>query len=422
MKTAISQRLGPAGSDLAVVLGVSWLARAAFWLVFPNVHSNDVTHWLIVLDVLHAGRNPYETGLLNWPPLWLVVIVSVDAVADFLHVSFLTALRGLLILVESTLVVALYRVLVTAGASRVAVRRALLAGIALNPVAILLICQHGNSDVIVGLFVVLTVGALLAHARSRDVLAWLGGCLFLGLGVLAKTVPVILAPILAPGARVASSIGRALGCVLFLGPAALGMSVIFVLGPGDVLEHVIRYRSEEGRFGISGLLYLFGLSNVLAALKSAWAFAILAVVVLLWRRLFRHPPLEPERLLLLAALLLMIPPVLGPGYAPQYAYWFLPVLVGTYVLLDHEWRTLLRLGYVIAGLTFLWEYAVLPHYGQFAYRFAPDSNWLIDLSDFALPAGMQTLIRLPLFLVLILIIVQGLRRLATSRNELGRAM
>lgn len=136
------------------MLGVSWLVRAAFSIVFEDAHSNDVTHWLVVIDVLDAGGNPYETGLLNWPPLWLVVIAAIDAAADFLHVSFLTALRGFLILVESVLVVALYHVLVAAGASRVAVRRALLIGIAVNPVAILLICQHGNSDVIVGLFVV----------------------------------------------------------------------------------------------------------------------------------------------------------------------------------------------------------------------------------------------------------------------------
>jgi 4-amino-4-deoxy-L-arabinose transferase-like glycosyltransferase len=66
------------------------------------------------------------------------------------------------------------------------VRQALLVGVALNPMAILLVCQHGNSDVHVGLFVTLALAALVVYRRSRDVLVWLGACLFLGLGVLAK--------------------------------------------------------------------------------------------------------------------------------------------------------------------------------------------------------------------------------------------
>ena len=141
---------------------------------------------------------------MNWPPLWLVVIVALDALADLVSVAFWSVLRVYLALVESGLVVALYATLVAAGADRRAVRRALVVGIALNPVAIILVCQHGNSDVQVGLLVTLAVAALAAHRRSRDVAAWLGGCLLLGLGVLAKTVPLVLAPLLAPGARSAS--------------------------------------------------------------------------------------------------------------------------------------------------------------------------------------------------------------------------
>ena len=100
-----------------------------------------------------------------------------------------------LVLIEAVLVVTIYLTLASYGAGRAAVRRALLVGIALNPVAIILVCQHGNSDVQVGLLVTLAVAALGAHHRSRDIAAWLGGCLFLGLGVLAKTVPLVLAPL-----------------------------------------------------------------------------------------------------------------------------------------------------------------------------------------------------------------------------------
>jgi len=146
--------------DLGVVLGAAWLARVAFVVAIGDAHSLDVDFWRTALAALDQGRNPYETGVLNWPPLWLVVIAAVDAVAGFLGVAFWTALRVYLVLVESALVVTLYVTLLSFGADRAAVRRALLVGIALNPVAIILVCQHGNSDVQVGLLVTLAVAAL----------------------------------------------------------------------------------------------------------------------------------------------------------------------------------------------------------------------------------------------------------------------
>jgi hypothetical protein len=195
------------------------------------------------------------------------------------------------------------------------------------------------------------------------------------------------------------------------------LSVIFVLTPSGVTEHVIKYRSEAGRFGITGFLFLFDGRDALPVLRWTWVIAVIVVVVLLWRRLSREPPLGPERLFLVVAVLLLSVPVLGPGYAPQYAYWFLPAFIGTYVLLDHEWRTLLRLGYVIAAVTYVWEYAILPPYGQFVERFASGSSWLTDVSDAADTAGMKTLVRLPLFLVALLIIGEGVRRLARDPAE-----
>ena len=240
--------------DIAIVLAVSWVARAVFVAAIGDHHSLDVEFWRIALDAQEEGRNPYETGRLNWPPLWLMVIVALDHAASAVDVSFLSALRLYLVLVESAMVVALYLTLVRAGARRDAVRRALLFGIALNPIAILLVCQHGNSDVQVGLLVILAVAALLAHGRSRDVVFWLIGCLLLGIGVLAKTVPLILAPVLAPGARLASTAGRVLGATLLLGPAVLGVGVILALAPRAVWDHVIGYRSTQGYFGVSGIL------------------------------------------------------------------------------------------------------------------------------------------------------------------------
>lgn len=423
----------PGARDLVIVLATSWLARAGFVALVGDAHSVDVEYWRSALEYLDAGRNPYETGVLNWPPLWLVVIASLDSAADhldlsFLAVSFLAVLRVYLVLVESALVVTLYLTLVSAGAPRAAVRRALLVGIALDPVAIVLVCQHGNSDVQVGLLVTLAVAALLAHRRSRDVVHWLIACLLLGVGVLAKTVPLVLVPVLAPGARLASTAGKALGATLLVGPAALGMAVILALSPQAVVDHVLRYRSTRGFFGVSGFLdehFLGDLSGKVASVTGidarAWyttVFTIVVVVLVAWlgRRLWREPPLGPERLFLLVAVVLMAIVALGPGYGPQYAYWFLPALVATYVLLDERWRRLLVVAYAIAALTYAVEYAFVPWLGSYASAIAGDDDWITRTSDYLDDPQRLTLFRIPLFAVYLVVLAAGIARLARPRG------
>ena len=73
------------------------------------------------------------------------MIEAVDSLAGLLGVAFWTALRVYLVLIESVLIVTFYLTLLSYGAGRAAVRRALLVGIALNPVAIILVCQHGTA-------------------------------------------------------------------------------------------------------------------------------------------------------------------------------------------------------------------------------------------------------------------------------------
>jgi hypothetical protein len=456
--------------DLAVVLAASWLARIVFVAAIGDAHSLDVDYWRGALSAQDEGTNPYETGVLNWPPLWLMVIVALDYAANVVGIGFLAALRLYLVAVESALVVALYLTLLSSGAERRAVRRVLLVGIALNPVAIILVCQHGNSDVQVGLFVTLAVAALAAHRRSRDVVMWLVGCLFLGLGVLAKTAPLVLAPLLAPGARLAKNSGRALGAVLFLGPAALGVGVILALEPSAVWDHVIGYRSTRGFFGLYGMVTEFAVYDVrfslvsvvaigvLAAIGALWrrwspvtpraafllaagglvvavlwlvemldrlasvdararygsAFTLAVVVGVVWlfRRLWSEDPPSPSRLFLLVSVIFMLVVAFGTGYGAHYAYWFMPALVGTYVLLDNAWRRLLRVAYVIAGLTYAIEYAFVPFLGSWAVAVFGTSEWMVDVADYLSTPNRWVIFRLPLFVVYLVVIAEGVSRLA----------
>ena len=62
---------------------------------------------------------------------------------------------------------------------------------------------------------------------------------------------------------------------------------------------------------------------------------------------------------LLAGLLLAAIPVLGPGYGPQYAYWYVRRCSRATLLLDDGWRRILRAFYAVAAVTYVVEYALL---------------------------------------------------------------
>jgi hypothetical protein len=303
--------------------------------------------------------------------------------------------------------------LLTRFAPRRDVRRVLLVGISLNPIAILFVCQHENIDVFVGLFVALGLWALLAYDEDADPVPWLAACLAFGLGVFTKTIPLVLAPLLAPGARAASKLGRTLGLALFLGPVLLSLSVVFVLAPHGVADNVFRYRSIRGYFGVTGLLgiaHADGLSRLYERLFTVvLAAGVVLLFVVLWRR-----GLDASRTVLATALLLAAVPALGPGYAPQYAYWFMPALIVSYLLFDDGWRAIVRACYAVAAVTYIVEYALFKALGSFLVAFFDGSDSLRELSDRVSTPSAQTLIRLPLLAAFLVLLVAGSRRLQTA--------
>ena len=138
---------------------------------------------------------------------------------------------------------------------------------------------------------------------------------------------------------------------------------------------------------------------------------MLALVVWLARRLWREPPLPADRLFLLVAVILMTIVALGPGYGPQYAYWFLPALVATYVLLDAAWRWLLLGTYAIAAITYAVEYAFVPWLGAYASAIVGHSNRVTRISDYLGDPQHLTLLRAPLFAAYVVLVAAGIARL-----------
>jgi hypothetical protein len=269
-------------------------------------------------------------------------------------------------------------------------------GMALNPVCILQVCQHGNFDVLVGLWVALTLLMLLRFGDTQSETDWLCACLFLGLGVLTKTTPFILLPVLLAGTSGLSLRCRILGAVLALLPAALGLSILFALDPGGIWHKVVLYRSESGVFGISGILSIWGASGALALYGKVFPWVLLTLWASLVLRAPRWQEPAADRRMALSALLLIIIPALGPGYGPQYIYWFLPLLLILAVSPARGVRWMTRAFLITAAITYLVEYALNPVLGASLVA-ATGSDSLHQAGACLRMPASQTLLRLPLF-------------------------
>jgi hypothetical protein len=398
--------------DLAVILGVLIAARFLFLLLVPfEAVSSDMRAWSRVAGELTRGNNPYlTTTRLNWPPFWMQILFAVAKLNQWTGIHVFTLIRGLILLVECAVAVVLYHGLRTFGGT-LDPRRLLLVAVSLNPVCILLTAQHGNFDLFVGLWILLFVAFLVAFHRSGEALDWLYACLFLGLGILTKTVPLVLVPLLAHRARGLGSRTLCLGATLVLAPVTLGMSVIYALGPEAVMERVIGYSSFHGYFGITGLIAL-AKGGPDAQRVHFWIFlsALLLAMASAARHLWISRRVEEGELILLAALFTVGVPTLGSGYGPQYIWWFAPLLIVLYARGDRLWRGCLLAFYVVAAVTYTLEYAMLVTHGQFLVRLAP-SREMVELGLTLTRKSSQTLLRLPLFGAYLLVMAVGLRRL-----------
>jgi hypothetical protein len=336
--------------------------------------SFDLSSWLVVADVLRHGGNPYKTTeLLSWPPLWMQIVFALDHLSSPVHLRLVRLIQLTLAAVDG-LTVALTYLLLRQRWHHPGAGAIVLFGLILNPAAVLLVAVHGNFDPLVGLLVLCGVWALLEWRRDAPVDAWLWACLLIGLGALAKTVPLVLAPLLLVGWQ-RLRIGQAmLGLTLLTGPATLGLSVILTLAPQQTYEHVIQYRSISGAFGITGLIHTWHLP--VTDREYALGFAILLLVAIAGAGWVAARYLLSERALVtLAVLALMAIPVLGPGFGLQYAWWWLPLGVIAFAMNGWLVRGALIVLYVVMSASYLVDYALNVTLGAFALHFSHPSRW-----------------------------------------------
>jgi hypothetical protein len=382
--------------DTAILVLTAAAARLIFLRLLPaGAESVDLHSWQLVAAELRGGRNPYHTTpFLNWPPLWMQIIAAIDKASQVLRIPFTTMLRLVLIAFDVAVVMVAHRLAVFFEVEKA--RLIVLIGLALNPISILLVCQHANFDTIVALAILLGVWAIARFAVSADPVEWLYGTLAIGIGILAKTIPIILTPLLFTNWKALNNRTRLLGALLLFGPVALGLSIVFTLAPNDILQKVIQYRSLGGVFGVSGILAATVNPLVGRLVRIALLFVLGTIVVVTTVRTARRDPTDPPSLILLGAFLLIGIILFGPGYGPQYIAWFLPLLVLTATSFDAAWRRILVTWGLVAVLTYIAEYLLLQSHGALLLHLLPQQNFAWA-SVLATSSGL-TILRLPLFL------------------------
>jgi hypothetical protein len=259
--------------------------------------------------------------------------------------------------------------------------------------------------------VLLAIVCAARFADSADPVDWLCAAACIGLGVFVKTVPLILAPMLAFGVRRLRWTTRVLGAALVVAPAALGVGVIYVLGPAEVSANVLHYRSYAGWFGITGLLDLAGVPGANRLYARVFEVAFVIALAALAAAASRKPRASFEDLVLIPLALLAAVPGLGPGYSPQYIYWFLALVPIAFGMSQSIWmRRSIAVFLGIAACTYIVEYAMFQSHGAFWTTLHPTPAVFETSARWSTMAG-QTWIRLPLFAAWAAMLVAVARRI-----------
>lgn len=382
-------------STLVIRLGVIlWLPTGAY--------SLDLRHYLEIQVILDRAGNPYvETPYLNYGPFWLQILWLLRKVSDITGIPRDVAIKLFSVLLDTVSAGLIYAI----GARFLPVRRAfvfVLLGFALNPVPVAITCIHGSFDSLVVLLILLGVHLLFRYQRSGQICNWIGACLALGYGVVAKTVPVLAVPMLLTDWIQKRREDLFLGGLIFFTPIAIGFSTIYTLFPVDVKAKVLAYASVPGYFGVTGIFRLLGGAHAWDEAYSSWfRFGLLALlfaeVLFLMFMGFKRSLRIPVEFLVLNFLVLV---TLGPGYGPQYLSWICPLVLVQLLIVEGSARSVFYrpasiFFFVVATATVLYEYLHSPGLsGSLAWESVP-------ISDYQVAQRVSTISRLPLFFAML---------------------
>jgi hypothetical protein len=285
--------------------GIAFAAALALRLaMFSRFSENyDTQSYTEVVRTVEAGGRPWDTGRYNYSPVWAGVLVALSSAARSGGASLSSAVGVLMLVVDATTSVVLYRLAGGEGRG---------AGAALlyfaNPVAVYLSSVHRSFDAFAILFLLAAIGAArLRPVRSGAVAAALSASLLVK-HVAAFHPLLFLRSRRRPG----------LGVVAASAPYAVFLLsfVPFRSSWPQIAREVFAYGGLGGIYGTDVLLLIPGVPFwVPRALFAA------AAIAALW--LLRRADIEIARASLV---LFLVALVFLPGIGRQYFVW--PIALG----------------------------------------------------------------------------------------------
>ena len=385
--------------NITFLLVISWLVRAVYVFFLPqDAISIDFHSWNRVAQELSLGNNPYHTtSVLNWPPVWIQIIFVLSKIAAIIDISLTRAIQCFLIVIESLILFVTY-ICMRRFFPQAPAQKILLFGVSLNPILIYQVCQHGNFDILVGLWIVLFVYFIFSYLDSANPLDWLLACMFLGIGIVTKTIPIILLPLCLLRINALPWKAKYLGLLLIFFPVCLGMGLLYTLTPEDIALKVLSYRSISGWFGITGILAMVPLwgQNLVLIYEKVSSLGLLLFLAYMGIHVVRRPANNKQQLLWLSLLPFLLLITFGSGYGSQYIGWFFPLLMLVYCAEDKNTQAILKMMFVVAIATYTIGYALFPSHGSFLLHSNP-SDILQGWGNRFLTRTAVTLVRLPLF-------------------------
>lgn len=361
--------------QVTVILMLAFGVRLALLLLTPG--NTDIQLYKNVADIV--GQRGIATlyaetpGLYPYPPVWVIVQVFAAKLAQSLGGSFSLYVRFPIVLADVS-IVAILAAWQAKDPSGTRFWAAFL--YAVNPVALIVTCLHGQFDAIPIAFLLLATFWLALYGRSTYS-GWALAC-----AIAVKGFPVLFVPLHAAyetsnRARI-KLIGVAMIPVLVLllpfalrSPSALIMELFGYRGSA-LLGFMVPIRSIYVPLAHSSV----PVDVTMEAIRfSAYTFLVAYAVymLLVWRR---RPMLLEDTVVIFALFY-----ALYAGIAPQYTLWILPFL-----LLTHLRLALLYTATTTAALVGFYLYAVpstlpfitqTPHWlAQVLYAVGGTSWWL----------------------------------------------
>jgi hypothetical protein len=381
--------------NLACVLIFQFLVRLTIISLLPyGALSVDAYSWLKVAILLKLGINPYTASpFLNWPPLWMQIIYAFSKISMLLHISFLYLIKFFLIFSELILTMALYLGLKVIYNKKHGML--LIWATVLNPIVILLNIQHLNFDVLVALWETCFLISLFYYVDNKKAVDWLYACLFLGLGILTKGVPLILLPLIFVEFQRLDIKEKILGFILIFSPTILGLSILYCLNPSGIIENVLKYKGALGCFGISGIMINF-LNIPFSSCQKFLTCLIVFFPLILSCLVNLKQHLSKYQILIVGIILISFHIIFAPGYGIQYIYWIIPFIILIFPYLTATGKKYIKFIYLIAACTFFIEYALLPPYGAFLFNVL---HSFFGVEQISWSYQEVTLLNLPLFFI-----------------------